>query len=150
MVSGLSNIMSSFFKVYFIDYAITVVPIFPPLLSSTWYSPSLQQSCPLSSCPGVLHISSLISPFPVLSLTFLCLFCTYQICFVFPVPFPPFSPFPLPADNPPSDLPVYDSVPVLVVFLVHFCFLDSVIDSCEFVAFLMSIVLISYFLTKSF
>ena len=41
-----------------------------------------------------------------------------------------------------------DSVPVLVVCLVHFCFcffLDSVVDSCEFVAILLFIVLILFF-----
>ena len=40
-----------------------------------------------------------------------------------PVPFTPFSPIRLPADNPPCDPHFYDSVPVLVVCLVCFCFL---------------------------
>ena len=43
----------------------------------------------------VIHISSLASPIPTLLLTSSCLFCTYQLCFLFPVPFPPFSPPPL-------------------------------------------------------
>ena len=54
------------------------------------------------------------------------------------------------ADNTPRDLHFYDSVPVLVVclgfFCFCFCFLDSVVDSCEFVAILMFIVLIFFFL----
>ena len=55
-----------------------------------------------------------------------------DLCFLIPAPFPPFFPFPLLADNPPNDLHIYDSVPVLVVCLL--CFLDSAVDSCGFVA----------------
>ena len=51
---------------------------------------------PCSSCPWVIHISSLASPFPILFLTSPCLFCTYHLCYLFSVPFPPFSPLPLP------------------------------------------------------
>ena len=36
---------------------------------------------PFSSCPWVVHISSLASPFPILFLTSPCLFCTYNLCF---------------------------------------------------------------------
>ena len=42
----------------------------------------------LSSCPWVLHVSSLASPFPILFLTSPRLFSTYHLCFLFPVPFP--------------------------------------------------------------
>ena len=35
----------------------------------------------LSLCPLVVHISSLASPFPILFLTSLCLFCTYHLCY---------------------------------------------------------------------
>ena len=73
---------------------------------------------PLCSCPWVLHRSSLASLFPILFLTSPCLFYTYQLCFLFPVPFPWFSPFPLPTGNPPCDLHFCDFVPVLVVCLV--------------------------------
>ena len=76
----------------------------------------------LSSCPWVVHISSLASPFPILFLTSPSLFCTYHLCFLFPVPFPPFSPLLLTADKPPSDLHFCDSIPVLVVCLVCFWF----------------------------
>ena len=47
---------------------------------------------PLSSCPWVIHISSLVSPFPILFLTSPCLFCTYHLCYLFSVPFPPSTP----------------------------------------------------------
>ena len=50
----------------------------------------------LSSCPWVIHISSLASTFPVLFLNYSCLFYTYHLCFLFPVPFPPILPLPLP------------------------------------------------------
>ena len=54
-----------------------------------------------------------------------------------------------PADNPPCDLYFCDSVPVPVVCLV-FVFLDSVVDSCEFVVILLFIVLIFlFFLDKA-
>ena len=72
----------------------------------------------LSSCPWVVHISSLASTFPVLFLNYSCLFYTYHLCFLFPVPFPPILPLPLPTDNLSCDLRFCDSVPVLVVCLV--------------------------------
>ena len=77
---------------------------------------------PLSSCPWIIHVSSLASPFPILCLTSPCLFCTYHLCFLFPVPLPPSLPLALPTDNPPCDLYFCESVPVLVICLVHFYF----------------------------
>ena len=119
---------------YFIDYAITVVPIFfSPFSPSTLYSPA-----PLSSCPWVAHVSSLASPFPILFLTSHCLFCTYQLFFLFSVPFCPFSLLPISSDNPPRDLHFCDSFPVLDVYLVFV--LGLVVDSCEFVVILLLIV----------
>ena len=84
-----------FFKMYF-DYAIAVIPFvlpFIPLCSVAPLPPSFPH---LSSCPWVTHTSSLVSPFPILFLTSPCLFWTYHLCFLFPVPFPPFSPYPFP------------------------------------------------------
>ena len=72
-----------------------------------------------------------------------------SIMFLAPSSFSPFSPSSLPVDNPPSELHMYDSVPVLVVCLICFCFLDSIVDSCEFVVILTFIVLIFFFLNKS-
>ena len=106
-------------------------PIFPPLLPSTQYPHTLQQS-PLSSCPWVVYVSSLATPFPILFLTSPSLFCTYQLVLLNPCNFPPYSHFPLPADNHPNDLNIYDSISVLLACLV--CFLDSVVDSCKFIA----------------
>ena len=120
--------------------------LFSSLFLSALYPPLAPAFSPLylNACPGVLHISSLVSPFPILFLTSPGLFCSYELSFLIPAPFPPFSSFPLSADNPPNDLHTYDSVHVLVVCLVFILFLDSVVDSCEFVAFLMFMVVIFF------
>ena len=98
-------------------------PIFSsPLSLSASYQHSLQHSPLFRSCPWHVYVSSLASPFPILFLTLPCLFCTYQLCFLLPVTFPPFSFLHLPTDNPPCDLHFWDFVPVLVVCLVHFWF----------------------------
>ena len=103
----------------------------------------------LSSCPWFVHVSSLAIPFPILSVTSPCLFCAYQFVLLNPCTSSLVFPltFPLPADSPPTDLHIYNSVPILLVCLV--CLLDSVFDSCEFVAILMFIVLIFFFLFSS-
>ena len=85
--------------------------LYPPPTSSPY----------LSSCPWVIHISSLAFTFPILFLTASCLFRTYHLC-LFPVPFPTFFPFSLPTDNAPCDFHFCDSVPFVVVCLVCFCF----------------------------
>ena len=114
---------SFFFKVYFIDYVIIVVTFFSPLYSPPPFTtPPTSIPQPFSSCPWVVHISPLASTFPILFLTSPCLFSTYHLCFLFPVPLPPFAFLPLPTDNPPCDLHFCESVPVLVVCLVCFCF----------------------------
>ena len=136
------------FIIYFIDYAIIVVPLFSPLNSPPscpYFPPSFPH---LGFCLCVIHISTLASPFPILFSTFSCLFCTFHLCLLFLVHFPPF--FPLPADNPPGDLDFCDSAPVLVVCIVFcFCFilvfLGSVVDSCEFVVILLFVFLINFF-----
>ena len=123
---------------YFIDYTITIVPIsFSSLSTSALHSPSYEYYCPLSSCLQVVHISSLASTFPILFLPspvyFLpTIYATYSLYL-----FLPFSPCPLPADNPLCGLHFCDSVPFLVVCLVCFCFLDSAVDSCEFIVILL-------------
>ena len=133
-------------------YAITFIPFLSALYSPlpcTHLPPAFPH---LSSCPFVINVSFLASPFPVLFLISRCLFCTYHLCFLFPGPFSPFSPICLPTDNPPRDLHFCDSVPILVASLVHFCFvfLGSVVDSCEFVVILLFVFLIIlFFLDKS-
>ena len=142
--------ISPFLKVYFIDYCITVVPFSPFIPLCPAHSLPLTFPLTLGSCPWVVHISSLVSPFPILFLTSPCLFCTYHLSFLFPVTFRPFSP--LPADNPPCDLHFYDSAPVLVVCLVVFVFVfsGSVVDNCEFAVILLFIVLIFFFFLDKF
>ena len=59
-------------------------------------SPKPSSTPSLSSCPRVVHISSLSSLFPIPFLTSPHLFCAYQLCCFFPVPFPLYSSFPPP------------------------------------------------------
>ena len=127
--------MFVFLNIYFIDYAITVVP-FPPFLPHH-PAPFIPPAFPphLNSCPWVVHISSLASPFPLLFLTSFCLFCTYHLCFLFPVPFPPLSTFFLPTDNPPCYLHLCDSVSILVVCLVLFLFLFQLLRVVSILSF---------------
>ena len=78
-------------KKYFTDYVITIVPILLPWPLSTWY-PLHSSNAPLSSCPWVMHISSLTSPFPILFLTSPCLYYPYQLCILIPALFLPLPP----------------------------------------------------------
>ena len=89
------NVFSGIFKNIFIDYAITVVPFFSSLYSPLPSSPLPPAFPHLSSCPWVIHISSLAFTFPTLFLPSPCLFSTYHLCYLFSVPFPP-SPPPTP------------------------------------------------------
>ena len=68
-------------------------PPFTPLRPTHPLPPSFPA---FSSCPWVIHISSLTSPFPILFLPSPCLFSTYHLCYLFSVPFLPFLPLPLP------------------------------------------------------
>ena len=65
---------------------------FFPLFPSALHPASHQHSLTLSSCPWVIHISSLASPFPVLFLISYFLFSTHHLCYLFPIPFPLLSP----------------------------------------------------------
>ena len=105
------------FKLYFIIMLLQFSQYFPVYPPSALHPPTLQHP-PLNSCPWVVLISSLNSLFPVPFLTSPRLFYAYQLCFFFPVPFPPILPLPLPTENPPCDFYFSDSVPVLVVGLV--------------------------------
>ena len=105
---------------------------------------------PFRTCPWVVHINSLASAFPILSLTSPCLFSTYHLCYLLSVP-SPHSPLPFPAGNPPCNLHFSNSVPVLVVCLVHFCFCLCFrfgFNNCEFVVILPFVFFI-FFLDKS-
>ena len=73
-----------YFLIYFIDYAITVV-LFSPFITLHPTHPLPPAFPHFSSCPWVIHISSLVSPFPILFLTSPCLFYDYlfDYCFNF-------------------------------------------------------------------
>ena len=106
-------------KIYLIDYAITLVPLFPPLLPSTLHPPpnGIPQSQFMSmGCTYKFfgfYISDTILNLPLFILYLL--FMLLSLC-----TFPP-SPLPLPTDNPPCDLHFCDSVPILVICLVCCC-----------------------------
>ena len=99
---------------------------------------SLQWSHLLCSCPWVMHISYLATPFPILFLTCPCLFYNYQFVFFNPFTFSPIPQDCLPTGHHSNVLHFYDSVSVLQVCLV--CFLDSIVDSYVFVAIVIVIV----------
>ena len=109
---------------YYISFIILLqLSHFSPLYSLLPCTPPATTiPTPLSSCPWVVHISSLASPFPILFLTSPCLFHIFNVSFLFPVPFPSFTPHLLPVDNPPCDLYFCESVVILVVCLIYFCF----------------------------
>ena len=69
-----------FFKVYFTDYVITAVPIFSLFAFPHLVPPFPPAISPLSSCPWVMHVSSLASPFPIL---FFLLFLKRFYLFIF-------------------------------------------------------------------
>ena len=94
------------------------------------------------SCPWVMHISSLASPFPVLYFTSPWLFVLLDPLTSSPFPYTPF-----PSGNHPNALCIHESVSVLLVCLL--CFLDLVVDRYVFIAILLCIVLILlFFLNK--
>ena len=129
-----------FFKIYFIDN-LTVVPIFllGPLLPGT----PIPSSNPLPWFMSMGHAYKFFGfsiSYTVLNNP---LSCTYQFVLLNPRTLSLILLLPLSADNPPNDLHICDSVPVLLVCLV--CFLGSVVDNCEFVVILLFIVLIIFF-----
>ena len=114
----------SFFSFFLIYLLIMLLQLshFPSLHSTPSRPPPPSHIPPYSSCPWVILKSSLAATFPTLFLPFPCLFSIYHLCYLFSVPFPPLSPSHSPIDNPPCDLHLYGSVPVLVVCLVCSCF----------------------------
>ena len=113
----------SFFIYIFIDYAITVVQFFPLCIPPPSILHSLRQSPHPCSCPWVMCVSSLATPFPILYITCPWLFCNYLFVLLNPLTSSPIPPHPLLSGNHQNSLHVRDSVSVLLVCLV--CFLDS-------------------------
>ena len=130
------------------DYAITVILTFPPLPPSTQQASLLQAIPPHhSSCPWVMCISSLATPFPILYFTSPWLFCGYLFVLPNPLTSSPIPHNPLPSCNHQNALCIHDSVSVLLVCLL--CFLHSIVDRYIFFAILLFMVLIFFFLNKS-
>ena len=111
---------SFYFLIYFIDYAITVVP-FPPLYSLPSCTPTPIHIPPLQfiSMGRTYKFFSFY-----ISYTLLHLPSTLYVLFMLLIPytFYPILPLPFPTDNPPYDLHFCDSLPVLVVCLLCFFF----------------------------
>ena len=122
---------------------------FSPFIPLHPVPPSHPHSPPLSSCPWVVHITSLASTFPILFLTSPCLFSTYQLCFLFPVPFPYSFPFPPPLITL-HEICISVNLFLFSYLLSLFCFSRSVVDSFEFVVILLFILLIFFFLDSPF
>ena len=132
---------------YFIDYAITIVPIFPPLTPPPSTPHSLRQSPHHCSCPWVMCTVLWLLHF---------LYCTVHphgysvttyLYFFTPSPLHLFTHTHLPSGNHQNALYLHDSASVLLVCLV--CFLDSIVDRYAFVAILLFTVLTFFFLNKS-
>ena len=91
-------------------YLLCTVPPFPPAM-------------PSSPFPALVHVHGSHVCFGF-SLSYMilniALFCSYQLCFLIHTGFPPLSPFPSLAVNPPNDPHNYDSVLVLFFCLVWF------------------------------
>ena len=114
-----------FFKLYFICYAISCPDL--PLLPNTPHS--LTQSSRHCSCPWVMCISSLLTPFPVLYSTSLWLFCNYLFVLLNPLTSSSISPTSPSHLKTIKTLCIHDSVSALVCLL---CFLDSMLKHMYF------------------
>lgn len=72
-----------------------------------WYPIPSSNPSIFSSYSWIVHLSSLVSPFPTLSSTPPWIFCASQLHFLIHVPLTTFSFSLLPADNPPNDPHIY-------------------------------------------
>ena len=127
------------FKLYSFEYIIMVIPIFSQLPPSTQQPLSLMQSPHHCSCPWVMCVSSLVTPFPRLYFTFPWLFCNY---FLIPSPLHQSTHTPhLKCTNHQNALCICDSVSVILVLFV--CFLDSIVDKYVFIAILLLLIFFS-------
>ena len=83
---------------------------------------SLRQFPHLCSCPWVMHIRSLASPFPALYFTSPWIFCNYLFVLLNPLTSSPTPYNPLLSGNHQNTPCIHDSVSVLLVCLVCFYF----------------------------
>ena len=101
LISGMIFCCFYFFKYILLIMLLRLFHILLPFIPlcptppSTLHPPTHQHSPHPSSCPWVIHISSLASPFPILFLTPPCLFCptsyaAYSL-YLFPHPLAPLS-----------------------------------------------------------
>ena len=127
-----------FKKLYFIDYAITIVPIFPLCPPSLSNPHTLRQSPHPCSCPWVMGIVLWLLHF---------LYCTSHphgdsvttyLYLLIPSPLHPFPHTTLPSGNHQNAPHTHDSVSVLLVCSV--CFLDTIVDRYIFFAILLFMV----------
>ena len=150
---SLGIFLNNFFFKYITLIMLLQLSYFSPFIPFYPAHPLQPAFPPFGSCPWVIHVSSLASTFPILYLTSPCLFCTYHLCFLFPVPFPPFFPAP-------SGLITLHVISISVnrflfqlfaqfVFGFGFVFLGLVVDSGKFVVILLFVFLIFFYLDKS-
>ena len=116
---------TSLLKIYtFIDYVITVVPFFPPLYPPLPYTPSPHQHpCPTTPFVPMGHTYKFFNysiSYTILNLPLSILYLQFML--LIPCTFSPILPLSLPTDNPPCFPHFCDSVPVIAVCLVCFCF----------------------------
>ena len=83
-----TNWLSPRFFKYILSIMLLKLSHLFPLCAPPTNLPRPSSSPPFSSHPWVVCVSSLASPFPILFLTSPSLFCTYQLCFLIPAPFP--------------------------------------------------------------
>ena len=126
-----------FFNVfYWLCYCSCLIP--PPLFPSTLHTP-FHLHCPppqFMSIGRTYKFFGFYISYTILTLPLSILYLPFMLI---PCAFPP-------TDNPPCDLHFCNSVSVLVVCLVYFCFiLGSGFNTCEFVVILLFIFLIIFF-----
>ena len=125
------------------------------LLQLSWYFPlcphpsstphSLRQSPHHCSCSWVIHISSLAIPFPILYFISPWQFYKYLFVLLNPLIYSPIPSHPLPSGNHQNATCIHDSDSILLCLV---CFLDSIVNRYVFIAILLFIVLILFFLNK--
>ena len=117
----------SFFNITFYWLCYYNYPNYPPIAHlHPAPSHSLRQSPHPYSCPGVMHINSLATLFPMLYFTSPWLFCNYLLVLPNPLTSSPISLKPPPMWQPIKML--YIAMILSLFFFAWFVFLDSVFD----------------------